>query len=142
MKRDGDLKVLLGRLICWNLVGFDILLGGLSLLKPEFVLKLFSPSSEPKGATLLRRTGAIWLFFVPVQLWAALRTENPVALRAVAILRLQEVGADPVWLAEGEGFGVFGRFGLAFAPIFNLVVGAYLWLLARDLERRGRAVNL
>ena len=135
MERGSDLKTLLAKLICWNLVGFDILLGGLSLLKPELVLRLFSPGSRPEGAPLLRRAGSIWLFFVPIQLWAALRTDNPSALRAVAILRLQEVGADPVWLATGEEFGGFGRFGLVFAPMFNLVAGAYLWLLARDLEK-------
>lgn len=136
MEREGDLKVMFARLICWGLVAFDILLGGLSLSKPEFVLRLFSPNTEPEGQPLLRRAGAIWMFFVPVQLWAALRADNPTALRTVSILRLQEVGADPVWLATGKGFGGFGRFGLVFAPIFNLVAGAYLWLLARDLERR------
>jgi hypothetical protein len=99
-------------------------------------MKLFRPSGEPEGTPLLRRAASIWLFFVPVQVWAAIRTENPTALRSVAILRLQEVPADPLWLATGEGFGFFGKFGLVFAPIFNLVAGTYLWLLARQLERK------
>ena len=131
-----SLKLIIAKLLCWSLVGFDILLGGGSLFAPEAVMKLFRPSGEPEGTPLLRRAASIWLFFVPVQVWAAIRTENPTALRSVAILRLQEVPADPLWLATGEGFGFFGKFGLVFAPIFNLVAGTYLWLLARQLERK------
>jgi len=132
-----DPKVLIAKLICWSLVGFDILLGGLSLIAPKTVMKGFAPEGGQEGAPLLRRAGSIWAFFVPVQLWAAIKTENPTALRAVAILRLQEVPADPVWLATGEGFGFFGKFGLVFAPIFNLVAGTYLWWVARQLDKEG-----
>jgi len=128
-------RVLIAKLICWSLVGFDILLGGLSLVSPETVMKAFAPEGSQEGASLLRRAGSIWTFFVPVQLWAALKTENPTALRAVAILRLQEVPADPIWLATGEGFGFFGKFGLVFAPLFNLVAGTYLWWVARQLDK-------
>jgi hypothetical protein len=106
------------------------------MLKPKLVMKGFAPDAEPAGEPLLRRASAIWLFFVPVQIWAAIKTENPTALRTVSILRLQEVPADPIWLATGEGFGIFGKFGLVFAPVFNLVVGIFLWLLARDLEKK------
>ncbi|MBK5093648.1 MAG: hypothetical protein JJE48_09065 [Actinobacteria bacterium] len=60
--------------------------------------------------------------------------ENPAALRAVAVLRLQEVSADPIWLATGEGFGAFGKSGLVFAPVFNLLAGLFLWRLAKELE--------
>lgn len=131
-----DVKILIAKLICWSLVGFDILLGGLSMVAPGLVMKTFAPDAEPEGAPLLRRASAIWLFFVPVQVWAPLKTDSPTALRTVSILRLQEVPADPIWLATGEGFGIFGKFGLVFAPLFNLVVGVFLWLLARDLEKK------
>jgi hypothetical protein len=134
-EKDLDINVVIAKLICWSLVGFDILLGGLSLAAPDTVLKLFAPGGEPGGAPLLRRAGSVWFFFVPVQIWAALKTENPTALRAVSILRLQEVPADPVWLAAGKDFGFFGKFGLVFAPAFNLVVGTYLWWLARKVEK-------
>ena len=136
MKENGtlELKVQLARLLCANLAAFDILLGGASLAAPSLVLKLFSPRQPPAGEALLRRAGAIWLFFVPVQLWAALRPENPKALRAVSILRLQEVPADPIWLAAGEGFGAFGKFGLVFAPAFNLIAGLFLAHVAGELE--------
>ena len=130
-----DPRVLIAKLICWSLVGFDILLGGLSLIAPQAVMKAFAPEGAGEGAPLLRRAGSIWTFFVPVQLWAAIKTENPTALRAVAVLRLQEVPADPVWLATGEDFGFFGKFGLVFAPLFNLVAGTYLWWIARQLDK-------
>lgn len=136
-----DPRVLVARLICWSLVGFDILLGGLSLVAPRLVMKLFAPGAEPQGMPLLRRAGSTWVFFVPVQVWAALNADNPRALRAVSVLRLQEVGADPMWLATGEGFGWFGHAGLVFAPAFNLLVGAYLWWLARKLEDEGSLVS-
>ena len=55
---------------------------------------------------------------------------------AVSILRLQEVPADPIWLASGEGFGAFGKFGLVFAPIFNLAAGLFLAHLAKELEKK------
>lgn len=128
------LQVLVARLLCWSLVGFDALLGGLSMFAPKVVMKLFAPGAEPEGASLLRRAAAIWLFFIPVQVWAAVKAENPRALRTVSILRLQEVPADPIWLATGKGFGIFGKFGLVFAPIFNLVAGSFLWRLADQLE--------
>jgi hypothetical protein len=138
-----ELKVRLARLLCANLAAFDILLGGASLAAPSLVLKLFSPRQQPAGETLLRRAGAIWLFFVPLQLRAALNADNPKALRAVSVLRLQEVPADPIWLASGEGFGAFGRFGLVFAPVFNLVAGLFLAHVARELEaRHERAAHL
>ena len=63
-----------------------------------------------------------------------LKEEQWAALRAVAILRLQEVPADPMWLASGKDFGIFGKFGLVFAPLFNLIGGLFLWKLAKDLE--------
>lgn len=131
-------KLLVARLICWSLVGFDALLGGLSMASPRLVSRIFSPGAEPEGVPLLRRTAAIWLFFIPVQVWAAVNTRNPAALRAVAVLRLQEVPADPVWLASGKQFGRFGKFGLVFAPSFNFAAGFYLWMLARELEKSKR----
>jgi hypothetical protein len=105
-------------------------------VKAEAGHERLCPGRGAGGRALLRRASAIWLFFVPVQIWAAIKTENPTALRTVSILRLQEVPADPIWLATGEGFGIFGKFGLVFAPVFNLVVGIFLWLLARDLEKK------
>ncbi len=126
--------ILFNKLICFGLFLFDMLLGLSSLIAPRTVQKLFQPYAEPQGEWFLRRAATIWLFFVPVQLWAMLRADNPKALRAVAVLRLQEIGADPVWLATGEGFGKIGKFGLVFAPLFNLFVGSYLWYAAKVLE--------
>ena len=136
--KDLSTKVLLAKLMCVGLAVFDTVLGGASLLAPRQVARAFLPDVEPEDVSLLRRTATIWLFFIPVQIWAALRTENPAALRAVSILRLQEVPADPTWLATGKGFGLFGKFGLVFAPLFNLVGGLFLWKVARDLEAEKR----
>ena len=63
-----ELKVRLARFLCANLAAFDILLGGSALAAPSLVLKLFSPKRQAAGEALLRRAGAIWLFFVPMQL--------------------------------------------------------------------------
>jgi len=49
-----DPKVLIAKLICWSLVGFDILLGGLSLIAPKTVMKGFAPEGGQEGAPLLR----------------------------------------------------------------------------------------
>jgi len=135
-EESAGLKITIAKLLCWSLVGFDALLGGLSLVAPKTVLKLFAPGAEPEGTPLLRRASAIWLFFIPMQIWAAIKTDNPMALRAVAVLRLQEVPADPLWLATGEGFGAFGKFGLVFAPLFNLFAGLFLRSLANDIEEK------
>ena len=70
----------------------------------------FAPEGAGEGAPLLRRAGSIWTFFVPVQLWAAIKTENPTALRAVAVLR-------------GHGYGGRRRGGrrrAAFHQVFEL----------------------
>lgn len=136
MEENGKgIQILMAKLICWGLVAFDILLGGSSMAAPDFVMRIFAPGKQPEGSPLLRRAASIWLFFVPVQVWAAVRTDNPAALRAVAVLRLQEVPADPVWLASGNHFGAFGKFGLVFAPIFNLAAGSFLAYLASRLEK-------
>jgi hypothetical protein len=131
---DLSVKVLIAKLLCISLALFDTALGGASLFAPRLVARTFSPGTEPGDTSLLRRAATIWLFFIPVQIWAAVNTENPTALRAVSILRLQEVPADPTWLATGKDFGIFGKFGLVFAPVFNLVAGVFLWKLAKDLE--------
>lgn len=121
--------------VCRFLVATDLVLGGASFFAPRLALKALAPGSEPEGEALMRRTGALWLFFLAVQAWAALRPDNPRALRAAAVLRLQEVPADPVWLAWGKGFGIFGKLGLASAPLVNLASGLYLWRAAARLER-------
>lgn len=121
--------------VCRFLVAADLVLGGASFFAPRLVLKVLAPGNEPEGEALMRRTGALWLFFLAVQSWAALRPDDPRALRAVAVLRLQEVPADPVWLAWGKGFGLFGKVGTASAPLVNLASGLYLWRAAARLER-------
>ena len=123
------------RNVCLFLAATDLVLGGASFLAPRLVLRLLAPDSGPEGEALLRRTGALWLFFLAAQAWAAFHPDDPRALRAVAVLRLQEVPADPVWLAFGKGFGLFGRLGMAAAPLFNLASAFYLWRGASRLER-------
>jgi hypothetical protein len=122
------------RNVCCFLAATDLFLGSASFLAPRLVLRLLAPGQEPEGEVLMRRTGALWLFFLAVQVWAALHPDRPRALRAVAVLRLQEVPADPVWLAGGKGFGLFGRLGIASAPLVNLASGLYLWHAANRLE--------
>jgi hypothetical protein len=136
-----SMKVTIAKLICWGLAIFDLILGGASVTIPDTVLRLFAPGREGSGSALLRRTGAVWLFFTVVQAWAAVNTGDQRALRAVSVLRLQEVGADPLWLASGEDFGWFGKFGLVFAPLFNLVTGLFLAHVASRLSSRSQEVR-
>ncbi len=127
--------ILTARNVCRFLVATDLVLGGASFFAPRLVLRALAPGSEPEGEALMRRTGALWLFFLAAQAWAAFHPDDPRALRAVAVLRLQEVPADPVWLAWGRGFGLFGKVGVASAPLVNLASGLYLWRAAGRLER-------
>jgi hypothetical protein len=138
---DLSTKVLFARLLCAGLAVFDALLGGASLLAPKLVSRIFRPGMDPEDVSLLRRAGSIWTFFIPVQIWAAIKGDDPTALRAVSILRLQEVPADPIWLATGKEFGFFGKFGLVFAPIFNLVGGLFLWKVANDIEAETEVIE-
>jgi hypothetical protein len=127
------------RIVCAWLFVLDIALGAGALFAPRTFMRLFAPGGRIEDYALVRRTGALWLFFAPVQAWAVARASDPRALRAVAVLRLQEVPADSVWLLTGRGFGWFGRSGIASAPLFNLATGAFLLGLARRLDAaRGR----
>lgn len=143
MEKRGNLgdKLLIARLICWGLTIFDLALGGLAVLAPRLLMRLLAPGEEPADVAPLRRAGTIWLFFVPVQAWAGVNTENPAALRAVSVLRLQEVPADPVWLATGSGFGWFGKFSLILAPTFNFAVGCFLAHVARLIDKEAGTVE-
>ncbi|MBU4175809.1 MAG: hypothetical protein KKB90_00225 [Actinobacteria bacterium] len=128
--------VRVAKLICMGLALFDILLGGLTVLKPRWMMRILTPGEEPAGEALLRRSGTTWLFFALVQAWAAMDNENPTALRAVSVLRLQDVPTDLVWLRSGSGFGWFGKFSLILAPTFNFAVGCFLAQVARRIEKK------
>lgn len=129
-------QLLAARRMCGGLAVLDIFLGGAAAFAPRLMMRLFAPGKEIEDVSVIRRTGALWLFFVPVQAWAALKP-SPGLLRAVAVLRLQEVPADAVWVAAGTGFGWFGKMGIASAPPFNLAAGAFLLRAAERMERGG-----
>lgn len=133
-KSDIDGLLFMAKLLCRSLTIFDIALGGLTVLAPRRLMRLLAPGKEPEEVALLRRAGTTWLFFVPMQAWAAVDTENPTALRAVSVLRLMDVPADLVWLSTGSGFGWFGKFSLILAPTSNLAAGSFLAYVARRLE--------
>jgi len=124
------------KLVCMGLALFDIALGGFTVLKPRWMMRILAPGEEPAGEALLRRSGTTWLFFAVVQAWAAMDSQNPVALRAVAVLRFQDVPTDLVWLSSGSGFGWFGKFSLILAPTFNFMVGCFLAHVARRIEKK------
>ncbi len=60
-KRGDEFKVLHASRICWFLAGLDAFLGGVAMLAPRFVMKLFSPGSKGEEVPLIRRTAALWL---------------------------------------------------------------------------------
>lgn len=128
-------EVRAARVVCAWLCLLDIALGAGALFAPRLFMRVFAPRQELDDYSLVRRTGALWLFFAPVQAWAAVKASDTRALRAVAVLRLQEIAADSVWLMSGKQFGLFGRLGIASAPLFNAASGTFLLYLASRLDK-------
>ncbi|MDD5749021.1 MAG: hypothetical protein PHP64_08295 [Actinomycetota bacterium] len=124
------------RFLCAGLAILDVFLGGFALFAPGLTMRIFAPGRDTEDLPLLRRTGSIWFTFVLAQVWAAVNG-TPRALRAVAVLRLQEVPADIIWRATGRGFGWFGKLGITSAPPFNLAAGLFLLRVAKRLECEG-----
>jgi hypothetical protein len=124
------MKVLLASLIV-----FDLALGLGSILAPSLIEALAWPTASVDAGVLLRRTGAIWLFFALAEL-AAFSKPTGERLRLVAVLRWMDVLADTLWLAFGSGFTTLGLLAIGAAPVCNLGFGILLWRYAarRDSE--------
>ncbi len=107
---------------------FDLGLGLGAAVRPEIYLSLMHAATGPEEAFLLRRTGVIWLFFAVAEA-AAFRwgERRPEAVFLVAMLRWMDVPADALYWATATDLTGFGWIALAFTPVFNLAVGAWLY---------------
>jgi len=103
---------------------FDTALGLASVAAPQVVADLLWPAAGPGGLALIRRTGAIWLFFAAVEATAVAR---PGLVRLVALLRWMDVPADALWFLFADGLTTFGKLGIGLAPLANIAIGAALW---------------
>jgi hypothetical protein len=121
---------------------FDLALGGTAALLPNYYIDLLHPAwltLHPQSPTYwLARTGMLWLFFAAIEGIAAIRPARwPLLVLIVGVLRLMDVPADLLYFAHADDLGAFGRFGLLFAPAFNLCVGLYLLLVGLRGVRSG-----
>jgi dihydroflavonol-4-reductase len=122
-----------GRPLLIGLALFDVVLGGTAVLLPSYYIDLLHPEwvvVHPQSPTYwLVRMGMLWLFFAAVEGVAAIRPACwPLLVLIVGVLRLMDVPADLLYFAHADDLGALGRFGLLFAPAFNLCAGLYLLL--------------
>jgi hypothetical protein len=113
------------------MAGFDLVLGGATLLAPEATLRVLgheSPSEDAKH--LFRRCGPIWLTFAAAHLVAARRGE-PSDWWALAWLRGTEIATDAVWSAS-PAISRRGKAGLRLAGVGNLAMALGFARLARS----------
>ncbi len=103
---------------------FDTALGLASAAMPQLVADLLWPAAGPGGLAMIRRTGAIWLFFAAVEATAVAR---PRLVRFVALLRWMDVPADALWFFTADGLTTLGKLGIGLAPLANIAIGAALW---------------
>lgn len=117
------------RMIIGPLAVFDLLLGGFTLFFSGDYLRLMQPQAMHDPIYLLLRTGTLWLCFGVLEGIAFFVCWRwPEGVLSIAVIRLIEVPADLVYFFTDAGLGALGRFGLLFAPAFNLTVGILLFL--------------
>lgn len=116
------------RWVTGPLAVFDLGLGLAAAVRPEIYLSLVHAATSPDQAFLLRRTGVLWLFFAAAEA-AAFRwgEKRPEWVFLVAMLRWMDVPADALYAATARDLTGFGLAALVAAPVFNLVVGAWLY---------------
>jgi hypothetical protein len=123
------IKFLLGFLVV-----FDLGLGLGSIVAPSLVASLAWPAGSGDATVLLRRTGAIWLFFAAAEIAAFLKPSSD-RLKLVALLRWMDVPADTLWILFGSGFTTLGWVAIGAAPACNLCFGVILWRAASARPR-------
>lgn len=112
------------------LAALDLALGLGAIVAPGVVAAILWPEAGAGGLVLLRRTGAIWLFFAAAEVAALARPGDAARLRLVALLRFMDIPADALWAAFAAGLTPFGRAAIGLAPVCNLIFGVILWRAA------------
>ena len=119
------------------MIGFDVLLGGGTVLAPGPTLRVLGHEApSPDAEVLFRRLGPIWLTFAAAHAVAAKR-DDPSDWWALAWLRGTEIATDVIW-STSPGFKTpRARAGLLFASASNLAMTAgFGWLARRSTTRR------
>ncbi len=116
------------RFITGPLALFDFFLSASAVFFPQFYLNIMHTDAVSGPYFMLYRTAVLWFVYAVVQTVAFV---NParfhLCVLVVAAFRLIEVPADPVYLITSfHTLTPLGKFGLVFAPVFNLVVGCLL----------------
>ncbi|MHB8656402.1 MAG: hypothetical protein ACYC91_00375 [Solirubrobacteraceae bacterium] len=122
--------------------GFDLVLGGATLLVPAPTLRLLG-HDEPSAETrhLFRRCGPVWLTFAAAHAVAAARGD-PEDWWALAWLRATEIATDAIWAGSPALSRPGARLSLRAAGTFNLLLAAGFAHLARRERQAGRPRSL
>jgi hypothetical protein len=113
------------------MIGFDLLLGGATLLAPDLTLKALghdAPSDDARH--LFRRCAPIWLTFSAAHAVAAAR-DRPQDWWALAWLRGTELLTDVVWAQSPAVSRPGAKLGLQLAGVANLGMSAAFAATAR-----------
>ncbi len=116
------------RFITGPLALFDFFISSAALLFPQFYITVMHTGGMNGNYFMLYRTGVLWFVYAVCQTVAFMNPQRfHLFVLIVAAFRLIEVPADPVYLITTfHTLTPFGKFGLVFAPVFNLVAGLLL----------------
>jgi hypothetical protein len=110
-----------------GLVLLDTVLSTIAILFPELWTHIFHALPYDDSAGLLRRTGALWVAYMLLQLIALVRWRNqPYWLALVAGVRLTELFSDWATIVAAKQMTTLGTLALAFSPPANLLFGLIL----------------
>ena len=128
------------RLTNRNLIVFDLVLGGSTLLAPQATLRaLGHDEPSPDARHLFRRCGPIWLTFAAAHAVAEHR-DRPEDWWALGWLRATELATDIVWSRSASFSRPGARAGLWLAGAFNLATAVGFGRLGRDRLARRRGL--
>ncbi len=112
---------------------FDLVNGVVAATLPQTIGEaLFTSQLAPEGLNLVRRTGAYWVCFGAIELYAVAQRKNPFALALAAAVRGIDGVADVIWLASAS-FTTLGWILIGLSPLLCAVVA---YALAREAKRR------
>jgi len=120
--------------LCIGLGILDLFLGGLAAFLPRGYAAIFHPGLADPPVDFIVRTGFLWLFFCAVELRAGLGSVKGRWLFLVGALRLMDVPADLAYATLAMGSPWWSRAMIYCAPVFNFIVGIYLWRVSKRLD--------
>jgi hypothetical protein len=105
-----------------NMIAFDLVLGGATVLAPSATLRVLGHDEpSPDAERLFQRCGPIWLTFAAAHAVAERRNRSE-DWWALAWLRGTEIATDALWSRSAAFNRPGARLGLRAAGVFNLAV--------------------